>query len=140
MIQTTFAHLGIAATAAALCLAACSSAPAKPGGGDETVASLADRYFEEVAFKYVPTRATRAGFHQYDTRLEDFSRGTIEAELAALKDYERRIQALAVPADVNEAADRELLLSEVRSGILSAAGKGTPTSIPAASPKARSSS
>ena len=118
MIQTTFAHLGIAATAAALCLAACSSAPAKPGGSDETVASLADRYFEEVAFKYVPTRATRAGFHQYDTRLEDFSRGTIEAELAALKDYERRIQALAVPADVNEAADRELLLSEVRSGIL----------------------
>ena len=68
MIQTTFAHLGIAATAAALCLAACSSAPAKPGGSDETVASLADRYFEEVAFKYVPTRATRAGFPQYDTR------------------------------------------------------------------------
>jgi uncharacterized protein (DUF885 family) len=118
MIQTTFAHLGFAATAAVLCLAACSSAPAKPGGGDESVASLADRYFEEVAFKYSPTRATRAGFHQYDTRLEDFSQASIDAHLAALKDYERRIQALAVSAAASEAADRELLLLEVRSGIL----------------------
>ncbi|HWE26311.1 MAG TPA: DUF885 domain-containing protein [Myxococcales bacterium] len=120
MTQTTLAQIGFAASAALSCLAACTSAPTKPEGGDESVAALADRYFEDVAFKYSPTRGTRAGFHQYDTRLEDFSRAAIDAQLAALKDYQRRIEALRPPASSADAAiDRDLLLSEVRSGILS---------------------
>ena len=106
----------LAASAILLCLSACSSAPSKPSGGEETVAAVADRYFEEVEFKYSPTHGTRVGFHQYDTQFEDASRSAVEAHLAALKDYERRIEAVRPSA--SEAVDRELLLSEVRSGIL----------------------
>ena len=118
MTHTSLVHLEIAASAALLCLAACSSAPTRPPPGEDNVAPLADRYFDEVVFKFYPTRATRAGFHQYDTRLEDYSRASIDAQLAALKDYERRIEALRVPATGSDAADRDLLLSEVRAGIL----------------------
>jgi uncharacterized protein (DUF885 family) len=121
MTQTTLLQLGFSASAALFCLAACSGAPAKPdSGGEQTVASLADRYFEDVVFKYFPSRGTRAGFHQYDDRLEDYSRGAIDSQLAALKDYERRTDALRAPASAPEsdAADRELLLSDIRSGIL----------------------
>jgi len=118
MIQTACAQVGFAAACALLCVA-CSSAPAKRDGGGEYVATLADRFFEDVVFKYQPTRGTRVGLHQYDTRLEDFSRPVIDAQLAALKDYERRFQSVRVPADVPDAmADRDLLLSDTRSGIL----------------------
>ena len=46
---------------------------------------ISDQYFEQVYFSYQPTAGTTAGFHQYDTKLEDFSRGSIEAEASSLK-------------------------------------------------------
>ena len=106
------------ALAAGLVLTACSSAsPRRAAEGD--LAALADRYFEDVYFKYSPTRATRAGLHDHDGRLEDFSRGAIEAQIAALKDFQGRFERAQVPADAPDAAaDRELLLSDVRSSLL----------------------
>ena len=119
MTQTNLVQLGFAAYAALSCLAACSSAAAKPDAGwEQTVASLASRYFEDVAFNYSPSRGTRAGLHQYDNRLEDYSRGAIEAQLAALKDYEQRVVASPTPPGASDGADRALLLSEIRAGIL----------------------
>src|SRR5918912_729879 len=118
MMRTACVQIGVAAACASLCIA-CGSAPLKRGAGGDDVATLADRFFEDVVFKYQPTRGTRAGLHQYDTRLEDFSRPTIDAQLAALEDYERRLQSVRVPADAPDAAeDRDLLLSDIRSGIL----------------------
>jgi hypothetical protein len=35
---------------------------------------------------------TQVGYHQYDTQLEDFSRKNIDAEIAALKSFEKRIE------------------------------------------------
>jgi len=106
------------ALAAGLVLTACSSAsPRRAAEGD--LAALADRYFEDVYFKYSPTRATRAGLHDHDGRLEDFSRGAIEAQIAALKDFQGRFERAQVLADAPDAAaDRELLLSDVRSSLL----------------------
>ena len=37
---------------------------------------------------------TLAGYHQYDAQLEDFSRKNIDAEIAALKSFEKRIEAI----------------------------------------------
>ena len=34
------------------------------------------------------------GIHQYDAQLEDFSRKNIDAEIAALKSFEKRIEAI----------------------------------------------
>src|SRR5437899_12674979 len=82
------------ALAASLLLAACPAAQPRSGTEQTELAALADRYLEEVFFKYSPTRATRAGLHAYDTRLEDFSRAAIDAQVAALKDFEDRVERL----------------------------------------------
>jgi uncharacterized protein (DUF885 family) len=105
--------------AASLVLTACSGAQPKLGAQESELAALADRYFQDVYFKYSPTRATRAGLHQYDAQLEDFSRAAIEARVAALKDFEGRFESFQVPpGSWDAAADRELLLSDIRSTLL----------------------
>jgi uncharacterized protein (DUF885 family) len=43
-----------------------------------------DEYFDQVYFPYAPTTGTVTGYHQYDTQLEDFSRKSIDAQIAAL--------------------------------------------------------
>ena len=106
------------AVAAGLLLTACSGAQPRRGAGEGEVAALADRYFDEVFFKYSPTRATRAGLHEYDTRLEDFSPAAIDAQVAALKDFETRFERLQMPGSPDAEADRELLLSDIRSNLL----------------------
>jgi hypothetical protein len=39
-------------------------------------ADLTDRFFE-AEFKFHPTQATPAGFHEYDSKLEDYSRADV---------------------------------------------------------------
>ena len=41
-------------------------------------ADVVDRFFE-TEFKFHPTEATSAGFHDYDSKLEDYSRAGVEA-------------------------------------------------------------
>src|SRR5437879_3189152 len=106
------------AVAAGLLRASCSGAPPRRDAAEADLAALADRYFDEVSFKYGPTQGTRAGLHQYDSRIEDFSRTAIDAQVAALKDFERRFEASSVAAGSADAVDRELLLSDVRSSLL----------------------
>jgi hypothetical protein len=65
-------------------------------------AKATDEYFEQVVFHYGPTGGTLTGFHQYDAQLEDYSRANIDAEIASLKQFEARIQAIH-PGD--DAAD-----------------------------------
>ncbi|MFL5312518.1 MAG: DUF885 domain-containing protein [Myxococcales bacterium] len=106
------------AVAAGLLLTACSGAPPRRDAPQPDLSALADRYFDEVFFEYGPTRGTRAGLHQYDSRIEDFSRTTIDAQVAALKDFERRFEAFSAASGSADAADRDLLLSDIRSNLL----------------------
>ena len=102
-----------------LVLSACSTAQPKHSAEETDLAALADRYFEEVFFKYAPTRGTAAGLHQYDSQLEDFSRSSIDAHVAALNDFQGRFENLHLPAgSPDAAADRELLLSDIRATLL----------------------
>src|SRR5712664_2077056 len=105
--------------AVVLVLSACSSAQPKRSAEETDLAALADRYFEEVFFKYSPTRGTAAGLHQYDSQLEDFSRSSIDAHVAVLNDFQGRFEYLHLPAgSPDAAADRELLLSDIRATLL----------------------
>src|SRR2546428_7705593 len=106
------------ALAALLLSTACSTAQTRREP-DGDFATLADRYFDEVFFKYSPTEGTRAGLHQYDPLLEDYSRRAIDARVAALKDFQGRFEGLRFPADAPDAAvDRNLVLSDIRSSLL----------------------
>jgi len=80
-----------------------------------------DDYFDQVYFHYAPSQGTQVGYHQYDGQLEDFSRGNIDAEIAALKAFEKRVEAITADADKASfvpRSDRELVLSNIHSELL----------------------
>lgn len=80
---------------------------------------LADEYFDQIYFKFAPSAGTSAGLHQYDPLLEDYSRAGIDANVAALHAFEKRVETMD-PAGLDEtrAADRELVLSNIRGALL----------------------
>jgi uncharacterized protein (DUF885 family) len=84
-------------------------------------ATVSDQFFDQVYFHYSPTNGTLVGYHQYDSQLEDFSRKSIDAEIAALKSFEQRIEAIhpdAAAADFVPRSDREIVLANIHSQLL----------------------
>jgi len=89
-------------------------------GAQQTFAALSDQFFSEVYFKFSPTSGTQAGLHQYDAQLEDYSAAGVQTEVAALHEYEKKVQAIDPSAlDAPQAADRDILLNNIRSQLLS---------------------
>lgn len=80
---------------------------------------VSDEYFDQVYLPYGPTGATLTGYHQYDTQLEDYSRKSIDAQVAALYAFEKRVEAIP-PASLDQTTrgDREMVLSNIRSTLL----------------------
>jgi uncharacterized protein (DUF885 family) len=88
-------------------------------GALQTFNFLADQYFSDVYFHFAPTAGTSAGLHQYDTQLEDYSAANIQKEIAALHTYEKKVEAIDPSAlDASVAADRTILLNNIRSQLL----------------------
>ena len=88
-------------------------------GGVQTFSFVAEQYFSDVYFRFAPTTATSAGLHQYDTQLEDYSAANIQRQIAALHTYEKKIEAIDPSAlDASIAADRDILLNNIRSQLL----------------------
>ena len=99
-----------------------STAPAQrvsADGAAQTFRFLADQYFTDVYFHFSPTLGTQAGLHEYDTQLEDYSAGTIQKQIAALHDYEKKLAVIDPAAlDAGPAGDYAMLLNSVRSSLL----------------------
>ncbi len=98
-------------------------APAQRLGADgaaQTFSVLSERYFSDVYFRYAPTMGTQAGFHQYDTQLENYSAAGIARQTAALHETFKNIEAIPADGlDRSVADDREILLNSLRSQLLS---------------------
>src|SRR6266699_1065510 len=81
--------------------------------------SLVDRFFEQAEFRFKPSSGTSAGFHQYDTRLEDFSRDSIQQQIQVFRQYEREVQVFpGAKLTPEQAADRDIVLGEIRTSLL----------------------
>ncbi len=80
--------------------------------GSSKLERVADRYFDEYLFHFNPTQGTSAGFHQYDSRLEDYSAAAVQARIRILHRFEKDFAALGA------APDRDLLLANARSALL----------------------
>ena len=88
-------------------------------GGVQTFNFLADQFFSDVYFHFAPTVGTSAGLHQYDTQLEDYSAANIQKQIAALHTFEKKAEAIDPSAlDASVAADRDILLNNIRSQLL----------------------
>ena len=80
---------------------------------------LADRFFDEVFFRFDPVQGTQAGFHQYDAQLPSMSGADVQAEIAALRKFEGDFQNFdARGLSPVVAADRELALAQIRGRLL----------------------
>src|SRR5271167_2412332 len=81
--------------------------------------ALVDEYLDKVYFPENPTAATAAGIHQYDGRMEEYSREAVREEIRTLHQYESRVLEFP-PAGLQaaDAADRQILLGEIRSELL----------------------
>jgi uncharacterized protein (DUF885 family) len=100
----------------------CAAGAAKPADtavGDQAFTHLADQYFDAFYLPTHPSTATSYGIHEYDGKLEDFSRAGIDAEAKALKSWEQRVAAVD-PASLSlySRGDRDLVLNNIRSSLL----------------------
>lgn len=78
---------------------------------------LVDQYFNGY-FKFHPTEGTNAGFHQYDSQLEDFSRSGLDREITFLKEYQQKFAAVRPPWRAIAAADLEFVRSSIAGQLL----------------------
>ncbi len=108
---------------AAVLFALASSASAQrvsADGATQTFGVFSEQYFSDVYFRYAPTAGTQAGFHQYDTQLEDYSAAGIARQTAALHDALKKIDSIPPDGlDRDVADDRDVLLNSIRSQLLS---------------------
>jgi hypothetical protein len=92
---------------------ASAAAPASP-----SFSKFVDDYFD-ARFAYLPSQGTDAGFHQYDTKLEDRSRPRIESRIVELRTFLARLQAMdRSKLSFDDAIDAEALEGQIRSSLL----------------------
>ena len=93
-----------------------AGAPSRQGGS--AFNALVDQYFD-FYFQVSPTAGTQAGFHQYDSKLEDFSRTAVEAEIAGLKKFRTQFSGIQrTELDAESAGDLDVLTSAIDSRLL----------------------
>ena len=63
-------------------------------GAAQTFSYLTDQYFSDVYFRFSPTSGTSAGLHQYDTQLEDYSAASVQKQIVALHEYEKKVESV----------------------------------------------
>lgn len=86
---------------------------------DANFRHLAHQYFTNVTFKFSPTAGTLAGLHQYDSQLEDYSRAGVESNIAALKAYEAKFDAVdGSKLDQSTEGDLEMVRNNIRGTLL----------------------
>jgi uncharacterized protein (DUF885 family) len=104
-----------------VCMSSAMNAHAAKETWKQQFEKVSDEYLDQVYLRYQPTQGTLAGYHQYDAQLEDYSKKSIDAEIGALKSFEKRIEAIRpddAAADFVPRSDREIVLSNIRSELL----------------------
>ena len=97
-------------------LLCCVSSSAPPASSDFD--ALVDRYFDAY-FQFHPSSATAAGFHQYDTEIEDLAPQTVKAELASLSQFQTEFDRFPkTQLSETAAGDFEFVDSTIKARIL----------------------
>lgn len=97
--------------------------PAMPASdsanNDKVFNSLADQYFDKYYFKFNPSAGTAAGFHQYDSQLEDYSKASLDQQITTLKNFQKviaKIDPLQLSAPTR--VDLTLVLNDINARLL----------------------
>jgi uncharacterized protein (DUF885 family) len=91
---------------------------AHTGSGSPDFARFVDDYFAAVN-EWRPSEATGLGFHEYDGKLDDFSRTRVEARTAELHRFLDRLTAMNRDAmSFDDQIDADILDGDIRSNLL----------------------
>src|SRR5216110_2477975 len=91
-----------------------SSSKPSPDNEDAAFAKLSDEYISGY-LDWRPQTGTSLGFHQYDGKVTDFSRASLEGELTRLKSFDKRLGALDVKQlSKTEAYDYRILGNTIK--------------------------
>lgn len=89
-----------------------SNAPSEEWNG------LVDQYFDQY-FKFNPTAGTSVGFHRYDSQFEDYSRKSVDEQVAFAKSFLATLEKFdSRPLSLEERQDYELLVNNLESTLL----------------------
>jgi uncharacterized protein (DUF885 family) len=87
-------------------------------GAAQTFDLYTTQYFDDF-FKFNPTAGTAAGFHQYDTQLEDYSAAGQQRQADMLKSWQKKLATIDPRAlDAEPAADYQILLNSIAAQLL----------------------
>ncbi len=102
--------LALAVAAVGVCSVACDRVPASSSATPAPqFAALVDEYLDQFARRH-PSIAAGNGIHAHDGELEDFSAPAIAAEVAWLRAFRQRIDAVdPAPLTPDERVDRRIL-------------------------------
>jgi hypothetical protein len=81
-------------------------------GAAQADTAMVDRFFDEYYFRFNPTQGTSAGFHQYDAKLEDYSKASVRERGDILRKFESEFEKQP------GSDDRDLILGKIRSDLL----------------------
>lgn len=117
----------LATIAAAGTLACRGSKPGDPAAGalaagitnsTSPLAGFADEYFDSL-YAFNPSQGTAAGFHRYDTHLEDMSAVAIARRIGTLTTQLSRLDSLrAQPSTADDSIDGAMIDGAIRSELL----------------------
>ncbi len=79
---------------------------------------LVDEFFDDF-FRFNPSFGTAAGFHQYDTQLEDYSRKAVDGEITAYQRWLSRFQQVhSADLPLETRGDLEMVIGAIRATLL----------------------
>lgn len=106
----------------AVCLIASAmfAKDAKPTKSSASWDKLADDFLSQIYYRFSPTSGTADGLHEYDAKLEDYSKADVDRRIAAYKAFRAKVEAVDPKAlDYDRQVDRDLVLGYINSHLLS---------------------
>jgi hypothetical protein len=85
---------------------------AMQGPDDAKFQKTLDSFLDEY-WQFYPTAATRAGYHKYDSAIEDFSESTLEKRLNSLDAFNKDLVTKIMPSNLSldNKIDREIIMN-----------------------------
>ena len=96
---------------------ASSTPSAAQSGSNPIFAAFVDTYFDSL-YAFAPSQGTAAGFHQYDSKVEDYSAATMQRRIATLHWLQGQLDSIRAPAAtlaLDDSIDAAMLDGSIKS-------------------------
>src|SRR6266542_2784418 len=92
-----------------------SSTPNGASGPNPAFATFVDAYFDSL-YSFSPSQGTAAGFHQYDSKVEDYSAATMQRRIATLHWLQSQLDSIRTPQfALDDSIDAAILDGAIKS-------------------------